>query len=95
MTSTRPTRRLVTAMVIAGVLAVAGPAGAASASLNASAAGIVTDNKDPDKLQPRVHRAGADSPVLMADMGGQYYAQAGPSADGIIAILIGLRHTPA
>jgi hypothetical protein len=94
MTSTHPKRRLVTAMVIAGVLAVAGPAGAASASVHAGAAGIVTDNKDPDKVKPGVHRADADSAVLMADMGGQYYAQAGSSADGIIAILIGLRHTP-
>jgi hypothetical protein len=77
MISIRPTRRLVTLMVTAGVLAVAGPAGASSASVHAGPRGIVTDNKDPDKL------------VLMADAGGQYYAHARPSADGIIAILIG------
>jgi hypothetical protein len=77
MISIRPTRRLVPLMAIAGLLVVAGPAGAS---------GIVTDNKDPDTRVALVFSgdaydnemgliAGGEHararPVLMADMGGQ------------------------
>jgi hypothetical protein len=64
-------RALVALAVTAGALAVTASAGASN--------GVVTDNKDPDKL------------VHMADMGGQYSsAPARPAPDGIIAVLIGL-----
>jgi hypothetical protein len=77
MFSVRPARRVATFAVIAGLLAVAAPAGASSANLHSGRGGIVTDNKDPDSL------------ILMADMGGQF-SRSQPSADGIIAVLIGL-----
>jgi hypothetical protein len=99
MFSFRPARRVATFAVIAGVLAVAAPAGASSANLHSGPRAIVTDNKDPDSLvfsgdaydnEMGVTGAGADAGlVLMADMGGQF-SRTRPSADGIIAVLIGL-----
>jgi hypothetical protein len=51
-------RSAVTLGVVAGLLAAAGPAGAASA-------GVVTDNKDPDRLSGPAHS------VTMLDYEGQ------------------------
>jgi hypothetical protein len=91
----RPTRRFATFAVIAGLLAVAAPAGASSANLHSGPSAIVTDNKDPDSLmfsgdaydnEMGVTSAGA---VLTADMGGQL-SRTQPSPDGIIGVLIGL-----
>ena len=99
MFSFRPTRRVATFAVIAGLLAVAAPAGASSANLYSGPRGVVTDNKDPDSLvfsgdaydnEMGLTSAGNDAGVvLMADMGGQF-SRTRPSADGIIAVLIGL-----
>ena len=99
MFSVRPTRRVATFAVIAGLLAVAAPAGASSANLHSGRGGIVTDNKDPDALvfsgdaydnEMGITSAGDDhSLTLMADMGGQF-SRTQPSPDGIIAVLIGL-----
>ena len=58
----------------------------------------MTDNKDPDRVfsgdaydnEMGITSAGADADLtLMADMGGQF-SRTRPSADGIIAVLIGL-----
>jgi hypothetical protein len=90
MLSFRPTRRVTTFAVIAGLLAVAAPAGASSANLHPGARGIVTDNKDPDRVfsgdaydnEMGITSAGADADLtLMADMGGQF-SRTRPSADG-------------
>jgi hypothetical protein len=99
MFSFRPTRRVATFAVIAGLLAVAAPAGASSANLHSGARGIVTDNKDPDSLvfsgdaydnEMGITSAGDDAGLtLMADMGGQF-SRTRPAAEGIIAVLIGL-----
>jgi len=97
--SLRPTRRVATFAVIAGLLAVAAPAGASSANLHSGPRGVVTDNKDPDSLvfsgdaydnEMGITSARDDAGLtLMADMGGQF-SRTGPSADGIIAVLTGL-----
>jgi hypothetical protein len=81
------------------MLAVAGPAAASSANPHAGPVGIVTDNKDPDALvfsgdaydnEVGINSARDDARmILIADMGGQF-SHARPSADGIIAVLIGL-----
>ena len=99
MLAIRPTRRVATFAVIAGLLAVAAPAGASGTSLHSGPRGIVTDNKDPDRLvfsgdaydnEMGITRAGDDAGlILMGDMGGQF-SRTRPSADGIIAVLIGL-----
>jgi hypothetical protein len=68
MLSVNPTRPLAILTVIAGLLAVAGPAAASSTDLHSRSTAVVTDNKDPD---------------------GQY-ARIQQSADGIIAVLIGV-----
>ena len=99
MFSFRPTRRVATFAAIAGLLAVAAPAGASSANLYSGPREIVTDNKDPDSLvfsgdaydnEMGVTSTGDDEGlILMAHMGGQF-SRTRPSADGIIAVLIGL-----
>ncbi len=99
MFSVRPARRVATFAVIAGLLAVAAPAGASSANLHSGPGGIVTDNKDPDALvfsgdaydneMGITSARDAAAVTLMADMGGQF-SRTQPSADGIIAVLIGL-----
>jgi hypothetical protein len=98
MLSVCPTRRVATFAVIAGLLAVAAPAGASSANLHPGARGVVTDNKDPDRVfsgdaydnEMGITSARADAGLtLMADMGGQF-SRTQPSADGIIAVLTGL-----
>ena len=96
MLSVRPTRRVATFAVIAGLLAVAAPAGASSANLHPGGRGVVTGNKDPDRVfsgdaydnEMGITSAGAGL-TLMADMGGQF-SRTQPSADGIIAVLTGL-----
>jgi hypothetical protein len=78
MLSLRPKRTFATLAAIVGVLAVAGPAGASSTSHHPGTPGIVTDNKHPDAL---------------AFSGDAYVNEMGitaRSADGIIAVLIGL-----
>lgn len=97
--SLRPTRRVATFAVIAGLLAVAAPAGASGANLHSGPRGVVTDNKDPDSLvfsgDAYDNEMGITSArdgaglTLMADMGGQL-SRTRPPADGIIAVLIGL-----
>ena len=99
MFSFRPGRRVATFAVVAGLLAVAAPAGASGANPHSGPRGIVTDNKDPDRLvfsgdaydnEMGITSAGDGAGLtLMADMGGQF-SPARPSADGIIAVLIGL-----
>jgi len=103
MFSFRPTRRFASFAVIAGLLAVAAPAGASSANLDSGPRGIVTDIKDPDSLvfsgEAYDNEMGITSVrddaglILMADMGAQF-SRTRPSAGGIIAVLIGLRTTP-
>jgi hypothetical protein len=99
MFSLLPTRRVATFVVIAGLLAVAAPAGASGANPHSGPRGVVTDNKDPDYLgfygdaydnEMGITSTGdAAGLTLMADMGGQF-SRTRPSADGIIAVLIGL-----
>jgi hypothetical protein len=88
MFSLRPSRRVATFAVVAGLLAVAAPAGASAADVQPGPRGIVTDNKDPDKLAFSGDASDAGL-TLMADMGGQF-SRTPPSADGIIAVLTGL-----
>jgi hypothetical protein len=97
MFSFRPTRRVATFAVIAGLLAVAAPAGASAANLHPGPRGVVTDNKDPDGVfsgdaydneMGITSERGVAGLIPMADMGGQFSRT--PSADGIIAVLIGL-----
>jgi hypothetical protein len=99
MFSFRPTRRVLTFAVIAGLVTVAAPAGASGANLHPGPREIVTDNQDPDSLvfsgdaydnEMGITSARDDAGlVLMSDMGGQF-SRTRPSADGIIAVLIGL-----
>jgi hypothetical protein len=76
MFSLRPTRLFATLGVIVGLLAIAGPAGASG--VHSGAPRVVTDNKDPDAL------------VFSGDAYDNEMGITGRSADGIIAILIGL-----
>jgi hypothetical protein len=76
MFSLRPTRLFATLGVIVGLLAIAGPAGAAGG--HTGAPGIVTDNKDPHAR------------VFSGDAYDNEMGITGRSADGIIAVLIGL-----
>ena len=76
-------RPLLALGAIAALLAVAGSAHAASANPPGA---IVTDNKDPDKLL-----AGHRTLVFAGDAyDNEMGIRAGPPADGIIAVLIGL-----
>jgi hypothetical protein len=74
-------RPLLALTAVAALLAVAGPAQASSAN---PPSGIVTDNKDPDKLA-------FSGDAYVNEMG--IAAHSKPSADGIIAVLTGLNHT--
>jgi hypothetical protein len=78
-------RPLLALGAIGALLAVTGSAHAASANPPGA---IVTDNKDPDKLLAG-HRH--DALVFSGDAyDNEMGITAGPSADGIIAVLIGL-----
>jgi hypothetical protein len=88
MFSLRCTRRVATVAVVAGLLAVAGPASASSAKPHAATAGVFSGDAYVNEMG--ITSAGHDAgQILMADMGGQLTRTA-PPADGIIAVLIGL-----
>jgi hypothetical protein len=72
----RPPRPLAALTISVGLLALAGPAGASS--LHTAGPGIVTDNKDPDAR------------VFSGDAYDNEMGITVRSADGIIAVLIGL-----
>jgi hypothetical protein len=86
-------RSVTTLAVMAGLLAAAGPAGASSSDARVDRHDALVFSGDAYDNEMGITNAGPDGGranlILMADPGGQF-SRTGPSADGIIAVLIGL-----